>query len=290
MRIALLSIEDLSDFVADDDLVVEPLKRLGYTAEFVAWQKPVDWRNYKGVIIRTTWDYQNHLASFLSVLKQIETQTQLANPLEIVKWNADKKIYLRDLEARGARIVPTLWNAGKIDSRLIQQWFDQLQTDEIVIKPTIGANAQDAWRLKRGKEDVDALARVFDSRSCMVQPFMRGIVEEGEFSLFYFDGEYSHAILKTPKPEDFRVQEEHGGRIQAIQAPINSATTGEEILKCVSPSPLYARVDLVRTEDGGFALVELELIEPSLYLRMAEYAPALFAKAIKRWLSEKRTT
>jgi glutathione synthase/RimK-type ligase-like ATP-grasp enzyme len=285
MRIALLSIEDLSDFVADDPLVVEPLRRLGHEAEFVPWQAAVDWRKFDGVVIRTTWDYQDHLPAFLRVLQEIETQTRLANPLEIVKWNADKKIYLQDVEKRGGKIVPTIWSDNRIDSRQIQEWCDQLQTDEIVVKPTVGANAQHTFRLKRGAADGDALSNVFTKRPYMVQPFMRGIVEEGEFSLFYFNGEYSHAILKTPKAGDFRVQEEHGGIIKTTKPPADLLATGEKIMKCVSPTPLYARVDFVRTEAGEFAVVELELIEPSMYLRQAEHAPQMFAEAIDQWLS-----
>jgi hypothetical protein len=123
----------------------------------------------------------------------------------------------------------------------------------------------------------------------MVQPFMPAIVNEGEFSLFYLNGEYSHAILKTPKAEDFRVQEEHGGLIQATEPPADLPTTGEKILKHVSPTPLYARVDFVRTGDGDFAVVELELIEPSMYLRNAAHAPEMFAKAIHAWLNRRST-
>lgn len=284
MTIALLSIEDLSDFVADDELLVEPLRRLGHVVEFVPWRAATAWHKYSGVVIRTTWDYQNDLAAFLRVLQHIEVQTLLANPLEIVKWNADKSIYLRDLEAKGAPIVPTIWDNCRIESHQIREWFELFQTDEIVIKPTIGANAQDAIRLKLGSENVEALRKVFDSRCYLVQPFMRYVVEEGEFSLFYFSGKYSHAILKTPKPEDFRVQEEHGGRIRAVEPPPSLAVTGERILKCLSRTPLYARVDLVRTENDSYALVEMELIEPSMYLRKAEHAPQMFAEAIDRWL------
>jgi glutathione synthase/RimK-type ligase-like ATP-grasp enzyme len=289
MRVALLSIEDLSDFVADDELLVKPLRGLGHEAEFVPWQAAVKWQDYGGVVIRTTWDYQNHLTRFLRVLQEIETQTRLANPLEIVKWNADKKIYLQDIEKRGGRIVPTIWGDSKIDSRQVKAWFEQFQTDEMVIKPTIGANAQHAFRLQRGGVDAGKLSEVFEKRSYMVQPFMRGIVEEGEFSLFYFNGEYSHAILKTPKPSDFRAQEEHGGIIQAAKPAPKLLATGTKIMQYISPTPLYARADFVRTDDGEFAVVELELIEPSMYLREAAHAPQMFAEAIDKWLPHERT-
>ncbi|HJS23838.1 MAG TPA: hypothetical protein VJ751_05760 [Pyrinomonadaceae bacterium] len=289
MRVALLSIEDLSDFVADDELLVEPLRRLGHDAEFVPWQAAVEWRKYGGVVIRTTWDYQNHLPAFLSVLREIETQTRLANPLEIVKWNADKKICLQDIEKRGGKIVPTIWSDSKIDGRQIQAWFEQLQTDEMVIKPTIGANAQYAFRLRRGAVDAGELSEAFEKRSYMVQPFMRGIVEEGEFSLFYFNGEYSHTILKTPKAGDFRVQEEHGGIIRATKPAADLLATGEKIMQYISPTPLYARVDFVRTDESEFVVVELELIEPSMYLREAAHAPQMFAEAIDSWLHQTPT-
>ena len=287
MRVAFLSIpiEELKkNFVADDELMVEPLRRLGHTAEFVPWKSQVDWRQYDGVVIRTTWDYHNDLQTFLRVLEQIQAQTRLANSLETVRWNADKKVYLRDLEKEGTRIVPTILGDGSIDTRQIQQWCDQLEADEIVIKPSVGANAQDTFRIKRSADGVDEWSRIFENRSYMVQPFMDEIVNEGEFSLFYFNGLYSHAVLKTPKAEDFRVQEEHGATIQPIVPPQALPSMGEKILNRISPTPLYARVDFVRTGDE-FAVMELELIEPSMYLRTSACAPELFAIAIDSWLS-----
>lgn len=288
MKIAFLSMDDLSGYVSDDNLAVKPLQDLGHIVDVISWQQTaVDWKEYSAVIIRTTWNYQNNLAAFLQVLQQIESQTLLANPFEIVKWNADK-IYLKDLAEKGVRIVPTIWINSKIDGQQTQEWFDQLQCDQIVIKPRVSATAQDTFWLKRGQEDTEHLNRIFKNRPCMVQPFMQAIVDEGEYSLFYFNGEYSHAILKTPKPADFRVQEEHGGIIQAINPTANLLAEGEEVLKCISSKLLYARVDFVRTQSNKFALMELELIEPSLYLRNSEHAPYLFAKAINKLLLEKK--
>jgi glutathione synthase/RimK-type ligase-like ATP-grasp enzyme len=287
MKIALLSIDDLTGFVADDELVVGPLRELGHVAEFVSWQQTgVAWREYGGVIIRTTWNYQHNLAAFLAALQKIESQTRLANPFEIVQWNADKKIYLQHLAQKGAKTVPTIWNDRRIDSHQIEEWFDQLRSDELVIKPTVGANAHDALRVKRGDQDAALLNTLFDNRSYMIQPFMNGITEEGEFSLFYIDGDFSHAILKMPKPGDFRVQEEHGGIIKSIEPSPALLAAGKEVLKHISPALLYARVDLVRTQKEEFALMELELIEPSLYLRTAAHAPRFFAEGIDRWMRQ----
>lgn len=287
MKIAFLSMNDLSGYVSDDNLAFEPLQNLGYQVDIVPWQQTVvEWKKYAAVIIRTTWDYQNHLEAFLQVLKQIESQTLLANPFEIAKWNADK-IYLNDLQEKGAKIVPTIWVNSGFSLSQLQQWFKQLESDEIVIKPRVSATAQNTFWLKHSKEDqedIENLKKIFENRPFMVQPFMKAIVDEGEYSLFYFNGEYSHAILKTPKTQDFRVQEEHGGIIQAIKPTSDLLKAGEEILKYISRTLLYARVDFVRTENNKFALMELELIEPSLYLRNCENAPHFFAKAINSWL------
>lgn len=288
MRIAFLSIDDLSGYVADDELAIEPLQALGHVVEFVPWQQTaLGWKEFAAVIIRTTWDYQHNLREFLHALQQIESQTLLANPLEIVRWNADKT-YLSDLEQKGARIVPTIWINNEISSRLVEQWFERLQSDEIIIKPTVSANAQDTFRLKHGAVDTNILSELFHNRTCMVQPFMQRIVTEGEYSLFYFNGEYSHAILKTPKTDDFRVQEEHGGIIQAITPTDDILAAGKKVMNCISLPLLYARADFVRTESDDFALMELELIEPSMYLRTAEDAPRRFAGAIHAWLLEER--
>jgi len=119
----------------------------------------------------------------------------------------------------------------------------------------------------------------FCGRPFFVQPFMDNVPDEGEYSLFFFNGEYSHAILKTPEQGDFRTQEEHGADIKSVVATSQQIHAAEKLLAFVDPSPLYARVDLVRDAAGNFLLMELELIEPSLYLRTDEQAAARFAAA-----------
>ncbi len=282
-RIAFLSTDHLDGFTADDHLANEPLQELGWSVETISWRMPdIDWGQFAGIVIRTTWDYHNHLPEFLGVLEQIESATRLANPLSIVRWNANKT-YLRDLEAHGARVVRTLWEEGRIEGRQIHRWFEELQTDDLVIKPTVSASAADTLRLqKRFEIDPEPLS-IFANRQYMVQPFMNGIVEEGEFSLFYFCGDYSHTILKTPKAQDFRVQEEHGGYIQAVEPTARLLQAGASVMQPIKPMPLYARIDFVHEQDE-LVLMELELIEPSLYLRMDDGAPRRFAIAIDAWL------
>lgn len=284
-RIAFLSADNLEDYVIDDDLSVEPLRKLGWNAETISWSNAaIDWSQFACAIIRSTWDYQKNLPAFLAKLEEIARATQLINPLEVVRWNADKT-YLRKLGERGARIVPTVWGSAPIEPREMMRWFAELDTDEVVVKPTVSANAEKTVRLAKGDLHRQAeIAAIYAGRNYMVQPFLSAIVEEGEFSLFYFGGEYSHTILKTPKAQDFRVQEEHGGAIRAAQPTAELLRTGGKIMRLLNAELLYARVDFVRDGDE-FALMELELIEPSLYLRTDEDAPQRFADAIARWLT-----
>ncbi len=269
--------DNMAGYVSDDGLAIGPLNDLGWHVKTVSWRdKTVDWNDFEVVIIRTTWDYQSRPAEFLDVLQTIEnSKAWLENPLNIVKWNLDKR-YLRDLHGKGVNIVPTVWD-GVYDQRSFYKWMAELNTDELIIKPTVSATAEHTYRLT--KFDAD-LSRVFSERSFMVQPLMRSVITEGEFSLFYLGGDYSHTIVKRPKKEDFRVQEEHGGIITAVAPERLLRVTGRFIFDLIRPVPLYARVDLVRDADGKFALMELELIEPSLYLRMDADSPARFAFAV----------
>lgn len=276
-RCCFLSMDSLDGYVADDDLAFGPLSDLGWKVSTVSWHdKTVDWNIFDIVVIRTTWDYQRMPDAFIEVLEKIELSTaRLENSIDIVKWNLDKR-YLRELEGKGLRIVPTIWD-GIYDKQSFYRWTADLGTDELIVKPTVSATAAHTYRLSEFDAD---LVEVFATRPFMVQPFLSNIVTEGEYSLFYFGGEYSHAILKSPKSEDFRVQEEHGGIITAIEPDAKLRVAADKAFEVIRPLPLYARVDLVRDADDEFALMELELIEPALYLRMDAQAPQRFANAI----------
>ena len=278
-----LSMDSLAGYVSDDELAVEPLKKLGWNVETVSWRdKAVDWNDFEAVVIRTTWDYQREPEAFLEVLQKInDSKAHLENPLKIVQWNLSK-LYLRDLENEGIKIVPTVWGEEKISENLFKNWLAHFGADELVIKPIVSATAEFTFRQK---DFTPELTEVFTTRKYLVQPFMPNIVSEGEFSLFYFGGEYSHTILKTPKPKDFRVQEEHGGIIQAVKPGAKLLEAGQKAFKCIKPLPLYARVDFVRDSKEDFALMELELIEPALYFRMDKDAPERFARVFDSWMN-----
>jgi len=285
-RCAFLTLDQRGDFVIDDEHAIDPLTGLGWQVTTLSWrQTAVPWSDFDVVVIRSTWDYWNDVPAFLETLDSIDRQTALANSLELVGWNL-AKTYLRDLGQRGVAVVPTLWLNG-LDLNALQEHSRHLKTDQMVVKPVIGANGEDAFRLSPGddRERLDEIAARFDGRACMVQRFLPAVLKEGEFSLFYLGGEYSHAILKVPAEGEFRSQEERGAEILPIAPEAALRRGGDRALAAVSPTPLYARIDFVRNDAGNFEVMELELIEPSLYLRSDAGAPARFARAIDAWFN-----
>jgi len=283
-KCAFLSLDETGDFVIDDEHAIEPLQELGWEVSTVSWrQTDRPWSDFDVVIIRSTWDYWNDVPTFLDTLAKIDRETRLANRLELVHWNL-AKTYLRDLQKKGIGIVPTLW-ADSLRTDFLAYYQAQLGVEEIVVKPVIGANGEDAFRVSAGDTPArlaDIVAR-FRQRDCMIQPFMPNILAEGEYSLFFFSGEYSHAILKKPAEAEFRSQEEHGAEISSIVPCENLLNRARQAMATVTPSPLYARIDFIRDATDDFLVMELEMIEPSLYLRMDPQAPARFAAAINRW-------
>ena len=277
---------DPSGFVIDDELAVLPLARRGIQVETTPWDRPgVDWRQYALVLIRSTWDYHQNAEAFLRALESIEQAgVRLENGSEIVRWNMQKS-YLRDLAARGVEIVPTFWRDGLARGEL-EPLFEEVRSDEAVIKPVMGANAQGAWRIDaaRVRELAPEIESYYADRPFMMQPFERGIVEEGEYSMIYLNGGHSHTILKRPKQGDFRVQEEHGSRITLVDPEPALVEAGNAAITAVGQKLVYARADLVRSDDA-FRVMELELVEPSLYLRIDPTAPDRFADVITSLLA-----
>ena len=280
-RAAFLTLHDPTGFVIDDDLAHAPLAKRGVAVENLPWDRPdVDWTDYDLVVLRSTWDYQHHADKFLETLAAVERSgTPLRNGTDTVRWNM-QKTYLRDLDAKGVPVVPTLWRVGLGAGELLPL-FEETGGTEAVIKPVVSGNAQGAYRLDRKTASARAaeIEAYFANRPLMMQPFERGILEEGEFSLIYFNGEHSHSILKVPKSGDFRVQEEHGADIRSIVPDAALLAAGDAAMRAIGRKLLYGRVDLVRSGDE-FRVMELELIEPALYLRMDPGAPDRFADAV----------
>ena len=275
--------DSLADFEVYDYLIDEPMLALGWQTDVVSWRdETVNWSDYEVVIIRSPWDYQDDMDNFVKVLANIEkSSAKLENSLAVVKWNINKD-YLKSLEADGVTIVPTLW-PETFDVNNMAGYFSHFSTEQIVLKPRVSANADNTfWLIKDNFQNkaVD-LVQAFSNRELMVQPFMADICQEGEFSLFYFNGELSHTILKTPAKGDFRVQEEHGGGLLAVTPEPALQAAANKTMQTISKlhgELLFARIDFVRHQNT-FALMEAELIEPSLYFNMDVDSPQKFVDA-----------
>lgn len=279
---------DPTGYVIDDDLARAPLRDLGIEVEAVPWDlADAGWERFDLVVIRSPWDYHHRPAQFVEVLREIERRgVPLANGSDLVQWNLQKS-YLRELAGRGVPTVPTLYR-DRLGREDLAPLFDELGSDRIVVKPLVGLNAEGAFVLERGRveEQAAGVAAHYAQRALLAQPFARHVLAEGEFSLFFFAGVHSHTILKTPKEGDFRVQEEHGGIIRAVVAEPALQAAAQRAMAALGEPPLYARTDFVRGEDGAsFWLMELELIEPALYLRMDERAPDRFARAVAQHIA-----
>jgi glutathione synthase/RimK-type ligase-like ATP-grasp enzyme len=284
-RCAFLTMEDLTGFFAYDSLAFEPLGRLGWMVDEIPWSRPrVDWKQYDAVVIRSTWDYQRQPEKFLRALEEIEASgTKLFNPLEVCRWNMDKR-YLLDLQRKGVTILPTIWPES-IGQAELRSWGQNLRSARLVIKPVVSANADDTHIISVDQPDcIDKLKAVFHSRPFMVQPFVESIQSQGEYSLFYFGGQFSHTINKIPQAGDFRVQEEHGGLVCSVEASQIMQVAAQTVIDQLGERLLYARVDLVLW-DSAPALMEVELIEPSLYFSFDAHSPGRFAQALNEMAS-----
>ncbi|HEX6260311.1 MAG TPA: hypothetical protein VFZ51_06625 [Woeseiaceae bacterium] len=289
-RCAFLTMQNTEGWSIDTDLAIPPMQALGWSIDTIAWRSPdVDWGRYDAVYIGTPWDYPEDVSHFISVLEQIDRSgAVLVNDVALVRWGIPKT-YLRDLEARGAEIVPSLW-FDRLSPGQLARLFETLASERLVVKPVVSTNATDTFLLERGRaRDAEpVLLEKFSHRAVVVQPFIESIRSDGEYSLFYFGGVCSHATQKIPKSGDFRVQEEHGASVARIEPDASLVGCADRILSLVEPPPVYARCDLVRGADGRYLLMELELIEPSMYLRMHEEAPRRFAIAFDRYVTGKK--
>ena len=277
MRIALATSKDWPDLTRDDQTLLRPLADRGFKAEPAVWSDPTyPWQDCDAVVIRSCWDYHLHSENFLRWIASLESPVW--NPPAIIRWNADKS-YLRALEDKGIPIVPTLW----FEPGQTQSLTDALRAtgwDQAVVKPRISATAHRTQLVDTAS--AHASQKLFDELlagpGVMVQKFMDEILSEGEWSLMFFSGKFSHAVLKTPQSGDFRVQSDYGGKSRAADPPGFVLDGAVRSVEAVAPT-LYARVDGVVSQ-AQFRIMELELIEPALFLTSHPAASEGFADAI----------
>ncbi|WP_051653593.1 ATP-grasp domain-containing protein [Kitasatospora cheerisanensis] len=251
--------------------VLAAFARAGVSAEAVLWDDPsVDWSGYQLVLIRSVWDYILHRDAFLAWARRTAALTRLANPVPVLERNTDKT-YLRELAEAGVPIVPTVWVAPGEE-------LSGADWPELVVKPTVSSGARDTVRTADRAEALAHVAALTAAgRTAMVQPYLPMVEDEGETSLLYLDGEFSHAVRRGPML---------GGGFEDVarEPDADQLALAERVLAAIPQCAelLYARVDLVRLPDGSPVLIELELTEPRLFLGLRPGGPeALVAAALR---------
>lgn len=251
----------------------------GLTLTPACWSDPsVDWRRYGAVLVHCAWDYQDRHEAFLAALDRIAgLGVPVFNDPATVRWNI-RKTYLREFEARGVPVIPTLWpDAPTADD--ITEAMRVFGVDDVVIKRQVGGGARGQTRYTRA--NMPASGPILD-RPGMIQPFIPSIATEGEYSFLFVDGDFSHALVKRAKSGDYRIQESYGGTSEAIDASAADRATAQAVLTALATPPLYARVDMVRGLKGELLLMELEVIEPFLYPKDGPHIGAMMGAALKR--------
>lgn len=302
MTIALVTTSALPDLHEDDAPLVGALAERGHEAVPVVWDDPsIDWARFDAAVIRSTWDYSQRLPEFLDWAAQASTRTRVLNPLAAVRWNTDKH-YLRELEAAGIPVVPTMWleTDREFSSRALHTRFPA--HGDFVIKPAVSAGSLDTGRYTAIDAESRALAiqharRLLSAdRTVMVQRYLTSVDRDGERAHVFIGGEYSHTALKAALLDGPDVA--NGGlykeeRMSPTSASVEEVEMAHEVLRTagrlltdkadgadVTEPLLFARVDVVSADDGQPVLMELELVEPSLFLSLADGAVGRLADAV----------
>jgi glutathione synthase/RimK-type ligase-like ATP-grasp enzyme len=228
-------------------------------------------------VIRTPWDYTARYDEFIAWVRDVGEQRPMVNPAEVLIWNSHKS-YLRDLAGRGIPVVPTAVVPAAAGEEARTAALGRYEGD-IVIKPAISVGADQTLRVDASSPAAaDHLGAITATGDALVQPFLPEITA-GEVSLIYFGGEFSHAVRKTPTVGDFRVQAIYGGAVSRCEPSAAERSVAATTLAALGRPLAYARVDLVATSFGPM-LMELELIEPQLFLDAAPGVPSRYAEVL----------
>jgi glutathione synthase/RimK-type ligase-like ATP-grasp enzyme len=268
LDIALVTASTFPHCLPDEALLVEALAARGLQAGPVIWDDPtVDWSRFRLALVRTAWDSDARRDEFVAWADRAGALCPLWNPPEVLRWNTHKG-YLRELEARGVAIVPTVWLArGSTPAPDLGALLAERGWTDAVVKPAVSAGARDTLRLRR-PEDLPALqalmARVLPHKDLMVQPYLPSVEAAGERSLIFFAGVHTHTIRRRAA-----LSGEPGydpGAAELLPTSPEERAFAEKVLTATNRELLYARVDMARDEAGTLRLMELEITEPSLFL------------------------
>jgi len=291
-RIACTAPPRYPDLEEDWPLLQPALERLGIEAHAVVWSDPgVEWASYDLVLANGVWDYVHDPASFLGWTERVagELGVRLVNDPAVLRWNLDKR-YLRDLEAAGVPVVPTTWaepthGAGDVD----------FPEGEVVVKPAVSGGGFSTARYQpheRGAARAHVARLNEAGRTALVQPYQAAVDREGETGLVFLGGAFSHALHKAPMirrgvpPQEHLVENQVVGAAVAQPAQLELGRRALAAAESLVGPTTYARVDTVRAEDGTPLLLELELLDPVLFLRLHPDAPTTFGRVLRQLMEE----
>jgi glutathione synthase/RimK-type ligase-like ATP-grasp enzyme len=257
------------------DAEADALRKRGVTIHAVPWTDPDDLSEYDLVLPLVAWGYHLQYSSWLRLLNRFDAEElPVINPPGLLWWNSDKT-YLTQLAGKGIPTVETI-EVESLGSAHLMAAAERFGTPELVVKPPVSASAEGTHRIRVGGEIPAAEL----GKRMMIQPFVSSIATEGEFAVILFDGVYSHTVVKRPKSGDFRVQPHLGGITEPCDPPEGAVGLAKAALAAAPTEATYARVDIVRGVDGKLQIMELELIEPALFLEVAPHGEEAFANAI----------
>lgn len=286
MNIALVTYLDQGKYDSDtveseDDKLLDFLQAKGLNIQKVIWNDPnTNWENYQLAILKSPWDYFDLIEQFHQWLSLLEDKkVKLLNPIDVVRWNTHKH-YLKEIQQAGLKITPSIFleRDEKIDFNI---FFEKFQTKKLIVKPCVSGGAKNTFKVTatNAKEIEEKLTDLIKTEDFIIQPFLPEILERGEWSFIFFNGVYSHALIKQAKRGDFRVQPAHGGSVHPQNPDQKLIETAARYVRQFAENCLYARVDGVFV-NGDFLLMELELIEPFLFLNTDQQNYERYYKAL----------
>lgn len=281
-KIALATSQLYAELSQDDKHVLNKLLYWGVDVEPIVWDsKDAAWNQFDAVFIRSCWDYHLRNDEFFKWIDSLAGQgIAVFNSPDTMRWNSSKT-YLKDLQEKDIAVVPTVWINSSEDVDLQRIMADK-EWESAVVKPVVSANAYETWVTQpeaAAQNQTRAEEMLNKHGGILVQQFIENITRRGEWSFIFFDGVYSHSVIKKPQQGEFRVQENLGATVSGKKPPRHLIHQAQQIIEKVGHDCLYARVDAVEGK-SKLLLMELELIEPSLYLEYHPKAAERFAEAI----------
>jgi glutathione synthase/RimK-type ligase-like ATP-grasp enzyme len=282
MKIAIATCAGRDDTAIADAPLIAALETLGMETQSCVWNdSSLSWHRFEAVVVRTTWDWHANVAAFGTWIQRVSARARMLNSPQTLGWGLDKR-FLLDLAASDVPVVPTL-ALVEADAPRVRQWAIHHGFNELVLKPSLSAGSRGVVRVMLPEIDT-ALPTDWPQQGVrLVQPYYDSVETRGEVSLIFFDGMFSHAVRKTPKNGDFRIQHQYGGTYAPWQADELAVHTANAAMAVIPGRPVLARIDMLH--DGArYRVIEAEVVEPDLYFDHAPKAPTMLAQAIVKRL------